>query len=141
MSIGLVTWHGFDLLECDEGFDTDLDAWRFLGIIGAPVLGTCLLVVGPRCVRFGIVLGFLLAIGTVVAEWASKDYITTAVLPWATFQHMWLIYVVILLGHLPARSRFTRSTATLQMIDVLATRSGQRTVTEGTLPPKHTWFA
>lgn len=101
VALGLLAWRVFDVLECEDR--DEMEQWRMLAVVGAPLTGIAILVVGARCVRLGIVASLALAAGTVVADWAMRESLrgTEAATPLAAVQHLWLLLTVVLLSHIP----------------------------------------
>lgn len=103
--LGILAWRIFDVLACEDV--ANAESWRMVAVMGAPVAGLALLLLGPRCARAGIVAALALAGGAVFADWAMRTWLpgTRATSPLAAVQHLWLLYAVVLISHLPSTRR------------------------------------
>jgi hypothetical protein len=100
--LGLLAWRIFDLLECADVGEAEM--WRLVGVVGAPVVATGMLLGVKRLPRTVAALALLCAGGSVAAEWAVRTRVTpVAGEPFAAVQQAWLFFAVVALGHLPAR--------------------------------------
>ena len=130
-ALGVLAWRAFDLLEC-EGV-ADAEKWRLVAVVGAPLTGLALLLLGRRAPRLSILLALALGAGTVVGEWAARSRVAPrAGAPYAAVQHLWLLLAVVLFAHLPgrrvivaatARSSSSKSKAPPTAVDALAKRA------------------
>jgi hypothetical protein len=100
--LGLLAWRIFDLLDCAGVGGAEM--WRLVGVGGAPVVATGMLLLVKRIPRTVAALALLCAGGSVAAEWAVRTRVTpVAGEPFAAVQHAWLFFAVVAFGHLPAR--------------------------------------
>lgn len=130
-ALGVLAWRAFDLLEC-EGV-ADAEKWRLVAVVGAPLTGLALLVLGRRAPRLSILVALALGAGTVVGEWAARSRVAPrAGAPYAAVQHLWLLLAVVLFAHLPGRRVVVAATArssskskatTTTAVDALAKRA------------------
>lgn len=101
-ALGVLAWRAFDLLAC-EGV-ADAEKWRLVAVVGAPLAGFALLVLGRRAPRLSVALALALAAGTVVGEWAARSRVAPrAGAPYSAVQLLWLLLAVVLLSYLPGR--------------------------------------
>ncbi|OUU49614.1 MAG: hypothetical protein CBC12_07265 [Candidatus Puniceispirillum sp. TMED52] len=101
--VGLLAWRTFDLLECENV--SDAEAWRMVGVIGAPLAAIVIVLIGRRLVRLGTLLALSVAGGTIFADWALREWVAPeAAQPFAAIQHLWLFLALTCLLHLPPKS-------------------------------------
>tara|TARA_B110000046_G_scaffold6233_1_gene6527 strand:- start:2826 stop:3503 length:678 start_codon:yes stop_codon:yes gene_type:complete len=157
-ALGVLAWRAFDLLAC-EGV-ASAERWRLVAVVGAPLTGAALLLVGRRAPRLSIALALALGAGTVVGEWAARARVSPrAGAPYAAVQHLWLLLAVVLFAHLPGRRRAPiaaarrrtggttaahRAAAPPPPIDALAKRAPEErdaACTTTTPPQAWSWFS
>lgn len=134
-----LTWHLFDLLECDEVLRAE-DAWRWVALVGSVAAQLLLLLVAwPRFPCLGSVAALAVAGGCVAMDWALQGggLLFARADPLIALQQVWCILAAVLAVRIFRAPVLIRST--LPRIDALAKREERQAEREA-VAGKWTWF-
>ena len=149
-ALGVLAWHAFDLFACYPAL-APLAAWRYVAVLGAPLLALGLLLLAGRAPRPGILLATAAAGGTVVADWAVRSAAPVGA-PFAAAGHLFLLVAAALLAYAPgAAAAPPRPCRCPRLLRWLGQRQDARqpavldptagaTAVACEAPGKHTWF-